>query len=540
MAATVPAKGVRKAPPAAAIVKEVPITAASSPTVAIDQLVAKQWRLAKVQPVGLVDDRAFARRVYLDLAGRIPTLAEADAFVLDRAPAKRAALVDRLLASPDFGEQMRDVFDVAFMGRANAGGGGRRRRGNPPAGLRQEWLSFLERGFSENRPWDRTLREMVLARPEVPADRGAIWFLYSRGDRYQEVAESVSASMLGVKVDCAQCHNHFSVTEIKQKDYWGLVAFFNRSKPQETKNGPRVAESAIGGFASFASLQGEKFPAELTLFGAAVPEMRPDPNTMEKDAPELYQPLPPSSPSDEPRTPLFSRRQHFADKVLKDNPRVARSAVNRFWALLMGRGLVHPVDKMDSRHDPSHPQLLDWLASDFQRSGYDVKRLVRAMVLSRPYQLQAVAPTVPRPELFAYGLEKPLTGEQFYRSVMVATEGPEAENGELARRLVEVFPDVFPEENVSTLRQAMFLTNGPMIEKLVEPKAGSTVTRLAAIRDEKARVTEAFRIAYGRDPDAEEVSAFVGYFRARSGQVEKATARMWWSLISSAEFRYNH
>jgi hypothetical protein len=532
----------RAAPPA-------PLPPNTPPTAAIDQLVARKWREAKVTPAGVCDDPTFARRIYLDLAGRIPTPAEVDAFVADDSSDKRAALIDRLLASPEYAERMRDVFDVVFMGRGGPNPGPRRRRGNAAQAqeLRRAWLEYLERGFRENRPWDRTVRDLVLARPEakadgpLPEDRGSIWFLYARRDRHQEIAETVAASLLGVQVQCAQCHNHFMAAEILQKDYWGLVAFFNRGKNQDTEGGPVVAESAIGGFTSFANLTGQSSPAELTFFGRKVPEVRPAANVKEEDSPTLYRPLPEGSTEERSRVPRFSRREQFANQILRGNPRVARAAVNRFWALFMGRGIVHPVDKMDSRHAPSHPELLTWLAQDFARSGYDVKRLVRALLLSRPYQLEARAARVSRPELFAAGIEKPLTAEQIYRSLLVATTGKtDAENPELEKALVTVFPEVFPEEHVSTLQQAMFLTNSPLVQQLARVAPGTTAERLAAIIDPAARVRKAFLVAYAREPDSVELKAATAYLKARAGRAPQATAQLWWAILAGAEFRFNH
>lgn len=523
--------------------RTVPLSSNTPPTEAIDRLVERRWREAKITPAKPCDDASFARRIYLDLAGRIPTPAELDRFAADGSTEKRAALVDRLLASPEYAEHMRDVFDVVFMGRTGASPAPRRRRGKAAQSesVRREWLDYLERGFAENRPWDRTARDLVLARPAGAVDRGSIWFLYGRGDRYQEIAEAVSSALLGVQVQCAQCHNHFMAPEIQQKDYWGLVAFFNRSKNVDTAEGPSVSEAAIGGFSNYATLAGKSFPAELTFLGASVPEMRPAPNDKEQDLPALYQPAPGGAAASAPRVPIFSRREQFADRVLRGNPRVARAAVNRFWELLVGRGIVHPVDKMDSQHAPSHPELLEWLARDFQRSGYDVKRLVRAIVLSRPYQLEARQTGVARPDLFAAGIEKPLTAEQLYRSLLVATTGKtDTENAELEKALVEIFPDVFPEENVATLRQAMFLTNNPMIQQLAQVGPGTTAERLAAIIDPPARVRKAFRIAYARDPDAAELKAAARFLKARDPRAPQATAQLWWAILAGAEFRFNH
>lgn len=508
-------------------------------TTAINEGVERHWKAGKVTPSPLCDDRAFARRVYLDLAGRIPTPAETDAFASQASGDKRAALVDRLLASPEYARHMRDVFDVVFMGRTS-GPGRRRRGGGEGQNFRAEWLAYLERSFADDRPWDQTVSEMLLARPKTPAERGAVWFLYARQEKYQEIAETVSPAVFGVQIQCAQCHDHPISHEIKQAHYWGLVAFFNRGKNKNTKEGPRIAEAATGGFSSFANLSGESSPALLSFLGAKdVPEARPAEGVKEQDTPDLY--LPAAAGTEEPPVPKFSRREQFVTQIVQKNPLVARAAVNRFWALLMGRGIVHPVDKMDAKHPPSHPELLDWLAADFERSGYDVKRLVRAIVLSRPYQLDSRPTGASQPEQFAYGLEKPLTGEMLYRSLLVAATGkPDGESAGLKEELVDAFPDVFPEESISTLKQTLLLTNNPLVQSLAKPQPGSTVERLLALPDPAARIREAYRVAYAREPDPEELKASLAYLNARPDRLPQATSQLWWALLASAEFRFNH
>ncbi len=530
--------------PVAVAVSDRPVAAAqaaqSQPSTLINQWVERRWSAKQVSPAPGVDDRAFARRVYLDLAGRIPTPSEVDSFVADPGDDRRPKLVDRLLASPEYAQRMRDVFDVVFIGRKPEGQ--RRRRAPNPEGLRGEWLAYLERSFAENRPWDRMLQDMLLSRPETPAEKGAVWFLFSRQDKYQDIAEAVSPSVFGVQIQCAQCHDHPLAEEIKQSHYWGLVAFFNRGKNRMTKQGPRVAESAIGGFANFANLSGESQPAQLVFLGAPkIDETRPPDGAKEQDSPDLYEPRSEGAPSDEPPVPKFSRRARFVEQVVNGNRLVARAAVNRFWALLMGRGLVHPVDKMDSQHPASHPELLDDLARDFEASGFDVKRLVRAIVLSRPYQLDSHPVAGAQPELFANGLEKPLTAEVLHRSLLVAATGKvDAANPELRAELIEAFPDVFPEENLSSLPQTMFMTNSPLIQQLVRPGGGNTAERLAAIADPAQRVREAFRIAYHREPAPDELKETIAYLTARKDRPQQATTQLWWALLAGAEFRFNH
>jgi hypothetical protein len=516
-------------------------TTTTTETATIDRLIADGWNKKGVTPSRTVDDRAFARRLYLDLVGRIPTAEEADAFAADKASAKRIALVDRLLAGPEYARRMRDVFDVVFMGRAEPNRG-RRRRGQEAGGnFRGQWLTYLERSFAENRPWDRVAREILLARPQSAEERGAVWFLYARQEKYQEIAETVSPAIFGVQVQCAQCHDHPIAPEIKQAHYWGLVSFFNRGKNRTSGGGPSVSEAATGGFNNFANLSGQSSPAELTFLNVPpIPETRPAEGVKEMDTPELYRP-PAAMPNDDPPVPKFSRREQFVDRVVKGNPLVARAAVNRFWALLMGRGIVHPVDKMDSQHAPSDPELLDTLAREFEATGYDVKRLVRSIVLSRAYQLDSRHDGKAGPELFAYGLEKPLTAEALYRSLLVATTGKaDAENPELKEALIEIFPDVFAEENLSNLRQTMFLTNNGMVEKLVQSTGSPIAQRLSGIADPAARVKEAFRLAYSREPDAEELKATTAYLAARADRSELASSQLLWALLAGAEFRFNH
>src|SRR5205814_708313 len=192
------------------------------------------------------------------------------------------------------------------------------------------------------------------------------------------MAEAIAPLAFGVQIGCAQCHNHPLAAEIEQRHYWGLVAALNRSKNVDAKSGPGISESATGGFVSFANLKKESQPAVLAfLNGKIVPEKRPAEGEKEKDVPELYV-VPPAKEKEKPENPAvpkFSRRAALAEAVTHDNPMLARAFVNRVWALLLGRGIVQPVDQMDSRHRASHPVLLAWLAHDFEANGFAVKRL---------------------------------------------------------------------------------------------------------------------------------------------------------------------
>ena len=199
-----------KAPP---VEKPRAESAFASPTQAIDHFVAEGWRARGVSPSAQCDDRTFVRRIFLDLAGRIPTRAEADAFLSAGDGGKREALVDRLLASDEFARTFREIWDALLMGR-NVGRREQRRR-------ESGWYDFLENAFKANRPWDEVVHAMILARPEKPEDKGAHWFLFERRNEHQRIAEATAPLVYGTRLDCAQCHDHPLAREIKQGHYWG-------------------------------------------------------------------------------------------------------------------------------------------------------------------------------------------------------------------------------------------------------------------------------------------------------------------------------
>lgn len=514
-----------------------------APTAVVDRFIELGWRERKVRPAKMADDATFVRRTYLDLLGRIPTEAEAGAFQSRKDRDRRAALVDDLLAHRDHARHLREVFDYVLMGRAAKRFEEQRQS--------HGWFDFLESSFRTNRPWDAIVRDLIVARPKQPEERGLIQFLYERQNNPQAMAEALSPVVFGVQIKCAQCHDHMVAREIKQAHYWGMVAAFNRTKNVEAESGPRLAESAIGGFVSFANLKKESQAARLIFFnGRSVDEPWPWEGEKEVDAPEKYRVAPPAEKQKPkaPAEPKFSRREALADAVTRDNPLLARAMVNRVWAMLLGRGLVHPVDLMDSKHAPSHPDLLDWLAHDFERSGYDVRRLIRNVVLSRAYQLDSrpAGKTAPADEAFARALEKPLSAEQLYRSLLLATDNRAGADGkvaglaegELRKAFVRQFPDLFAPDYNATLQQAMFLANSPLLEPLLAPHDGNLSARLAELPDDAQRVKAVFRALFGRDPDREELKTSTDYLAAHSG--DGGRKQLLWALLTSTEFQVNH
>ena len=482
-----------------------------SVTAAIDTLIADGWRARGVKPATTADDRTWCRRLFLDLVGRIPTQEELAGFLASADADKRGALVDRLLASDEYPVRMRELWDVFLMGRGKRGNQEDRR-------IKNGWWSFLETAFRTNRPWNETVRAFLAARSE----KGASWFLYERKNDHQVIAEAVAPVVYGTQIDCAQCHDHPLAREIKQGHYWGLVAAFNRSKNVE--GGNIVGESAVGGFINFTNLKKESQPAVVTLLtGRSVSEDRPSGDQKETDGDDKY-----VDPKAKERVPKFSRREAFADAATHDNPLLARAFVNRMWAALTGRGIVNPPDEMTARNVPSHPELLDWLSQDFASHKYDIRRLIRGIVMSRTYGLAAGdAP----PEAFAGAQERSLSAEQLARSWRVAAGLPPSEDA-LRRAVVTALPDVLPKEYNATFQQAQFLTSSPLFAEVLKPAQ----KRIMALADAPARVRETFLATYGREPDVEESTQTAAFLNARGDKQEEAVRDLLWALLTSAEF----
>jgi Protein of unknown function (DUF1549)/Protein of unknown function (DUF1553) len=506
----------------------------------IDEHVRERWDSNGIRPAEVCSDEIFVRRVYLDLGGRIPTLEERQTFLDDASPDKREKLIHQLVSGEDYVKNMADTFDTLLMGRGNEHDYQER--------AKHHWRSWLERVFRENRPWDQVASEILIARPQSEADEGALWYLFERKDNHQAIAEAIAPAFFGIRIDCAQCHDHMIANEIEQKHYWGLVAFFNRSKNKHTKHGPRVDESAVGGFSDFANLEGASSPNALTFFQSKlIDEPRPGKDVQEDDRDDLY--LPPRIDG-ELRVPKFSRREKFVSDIVREHPMLARAFVNRIWAMLMGRGLVHPFDQMDSTHEPSHPQLLDALADDFRNSGYDIRRIVLAIANCQAYQLESCRPeSVDDPATFAWYLQRPLTAEQFARSMQIGLRGQIADKCTLVNRLRDNLPSVMPETIVTGVNESLFLTNNSAINDFIAESRSPKylLGRSSQMKSIGDAVNQLSVGLLGRRLDEPETQATLNFLNAslnpESTLDEQASNRLnhvAWAWVTSAEFRFNH
>lgn len=511
----------------------------------IDQLVAATPDYA-THAAPRATDAEFLRRICLDLAGTIPTAAEARAFLADNEPAKRARLIDKLLGGGEFARHMAYTFDALWMDR--------RPDGKVP---RQDWHEFLRTAFEQNKPYDQLVREILSADGADPQKRAPAKFLLDRNMDAFQVTRDVSRLFLGRNIQCAQCHDHPNVEAYLQQDFYGVYAFFSRSSlfPNDRANNAAVAEKADGEvtFVNVFDTSKTTRPAAPQLPGGA-PLTEPK---LDKGKEYTVAPAKDTRP-----VPAFSRRAQFAVVLTAaDNLAFRRTAANRLWALLMGRGLVHPLDMDHDGNLPSHPELLDLLAEELAAHKYDVKGLLREIALSQTYQRASAVPeggNAPEPEKYLAAPLKPLAPHQLALAVLQASGKTDVERRALKSAVAEpalharlapqvtTFERAFtgkpgqPEADFqATLDQALFLKHGAAVRGLLVREPGNLLDRLTAAADARALADELFLSVLTRLPTDEE-RADVAAVLQGPGDRSALLGEVAWALIASAEFRFNH
>lgn len=491
-------------------------------------------------------DEEFVRRVYLDLAGTLPTVAEFHDFLSDPATDKRAKWIDKLLAGPGYARRMAWHFDVMLMER--------RADAKVP---RAAWEEYLRTVFAENRPYDAFVRELLSADGADPKTRPAAKFLLDRDLEPHLVTKDIGRVFLGRNMQCAQCHDHPTVSDYTQADYYGIQAFLNRSFlfPNAPAATAVIAEKADGDV-TYVSVFDRAKKTHGTL-----PRM---PGGKAMDEPNLvtgkeYKVAPAENVKP---VPTFSRRSRLAAAVTgPDNPAFARTLVNRMWAMMMGRGLVHPLDGDHSDNPPSHPELLDELTAEFVAHKYDLKWLLREIARSDTYQRSSAIPAgrteVPE-DRYLVAILKPLTPEQFAYAAMQAAGLTDAERADIGAKGTEAQLDaklaarLTPFRKVlgggsgdagdtfsATLDQTLFLKYGSAVRGLLPPRRGNLTHRLAAISNPDAVADELFAAVLSRRPAADERADVAAALTAAKDR-PTALAELVWALVASAEFRFNH
>jgi hypothetical protein len=488
----------------------------------IDALAEKHWQAGKLSPARPATDAAFLRRLTLDLAGRIPTYAEARAFARDRAADKRARAVRRLMESPEYAAHLGRVLDDMIQGKY-AGDA--------------EFLAYLRSAVAERKPWDQLFREVMLGPWDTKERKRADRFLVRRLNSLDDLTNDTARVFFGVNVSCAKCHDHPLVQDWKQDHYYGMTSFFVRTqqprKGKKGKQGGGLTERASGEV-MFVTTAGERRTAKLMFLSGKVLDESAGKGT----APD-------------------SRRERLVQVALEEKHFFSRAIVNRLWAQFVGRGLVHPLDQMHSANPPSVPGLLEWLADDLAAHRYDLDRLIAGIVSSRVYQLSSAREEGARATAdkdFAQALLRPLTPHQYALSLVLATgdESPDQAKtaAEKSRRLRDLegranrllsfkLFDAPGDQYQASTGEALFLSNHAEVQRLLEPSGKNLVARLAKIADTKQLVDVAVWTLLSRAPEDEERDYLTKWVEKRKDR-GKACGQLVWALMTSAEFRFNH
>jgi hypothetical protein len=495
----------------------------------IDQYLMTGYKEAGVEPAPLADDAEFLRRVYLDIAGRIPSVAEARNFLKNEEPDKRQKLIEKLLESPAHANNFANVWRALMLPEATATF---QVRFTVPG-----FEAWLRKQFAENTGYDQMARDLLT----VPAgDRRRPFDNYGRMDELNPgafyiakegkpelLAASTARLFLGTKLECAQCHDHPFAKWTRQQ-FWEYAAFFAGFEAQ-TQDG-FVYNMRENNDRREIAISGGNQVVQASFLDGTEPQWK-------------YKVAP---------------RDTLAEWVTrKDNPYFAKAAANRIWGHFFGIGIVEPVDDLsDPNNKPSQPELLDELAKQFADHDFDFKFMVRAIANSKAYQRTSTATSASPvdPRLFAVMSVKGLTGEQLYDSLRQATGYRENRND----RNQFNFNDQSPRTEIinkfapgdkrtevqTSILQALSMMNGKFVTDATSISRGETLSAVidAPFLDNAGRIEALYLAAFSRKPRAEEAERMLKYVQCGDAKKDprKALTDVFWALLNSSEFMLNH
>ncbi|MEQ8791250.1 MAG: DUF1553 domain-containing protein [Pirellulaceae bacterium] len=521
----------------------------------IDQLIEAKLGETQTLAQAAAGDAQFVRRVYLDLAGRIPTVAETRAFLDDKADDKRAGLIDRLLAGDDYPRRMQELFHVMLM----------ERRGD-----NEEWTKFLRASFEQNRPWDEIARAIIRPEADDETKRGAAYFftarLVSEGAMAPVDVPGLTTDfgrlLAGVDLSCAQCHDHISIDDYKQLDFQGLHMIFENVKPRRDVPFPAVSEEVLTAKKEFMSVF-TQVPMETAPRVPGGEEM--EILTFPKG--EEYA-VEPDRKTKKPGVPKFSPLAELSQELAaSDNDLFCKNIANRLWFVMMGRGLVEPLDLRHSANPPSHPELLELLADEFAAHKFDMKWLLKEIALTSAYQRTSVlgeGQAAPPRESYAVANEKRISAEQLFWSTMLATgefdrQRKEQQDGqkktleqlvadapELAKlrdEFLKVFANPPKEPEVEfepTVAAALFLMHDESVLNLLKPNEGNLIDRLTKLDSDEAVADAMFLAILSRTATDDDRQDVAEYLKQNEDRRSEAIGEVAWALLASTEFIVNH
>jgi hypothetical protein len=484
----------------------------------IDSVLATRWAEAKIRPAAIADDGEFLRRVSLDLIGKIPTAAEARDFLDDPSKGKRVALVERLLDSPAYTARATEIWRRLILPEADTDDLGRQVAGNFEAWLRKKVI--------EEAGYDRIVYEILTAKiggrnSDFPVNAPRLapspaGYYTAKEGKPENIASGVARVFLGVRLECAQCHNH-PFASWKREQFWSLAAFFAEVPPQGAEDVISMRRDPEALPRRELTIPGTKKVVKATQLDGSTPLWRPRAETREILAEWVTAPA---------------------------NPYFARAVVNRVWARFLGVGLVEPLDDIDASAGSELSGLLDELAGQFRASGYKLKFLIRVLTATKAYNLSSSATqgesTSP---MFTAMPVRGLSPGQLFDSLSQATG---AEPGDARARFLELFAsrDERPVEAETTIIQALTMMNGSYIDGATNPETSQALGAIvkAPFLDTPGRIETLFLATLTRRPRPDELASLVQFVvkRTTAADQAKALADIFWAILNGPEFHLNH
>ncbi len=492
-----------------------------------------RWKEKGLTPSAAADDYEFFRRLSLDVLGRVPKPDEIKAFVNDASPAKRAAAVDRLLATDEAANFFADRWLRLLWGYHFE-------ETDPFKVDFPKFVGWLQKAYKDDLAYDQFATSLIAPTGELEDHPEANFAIRHLDPKEPPVAlaNRVTRVFLGLQMQCAQCHDH-PTDPITQDDFWGVTACFGGIKKRTRKTFDGIKTKIIQDA------------------GATV-QMMTDTEKPTQVTPRF---LDGTKPADGEAAAAF-----LAKKVVgyKDD-RFAQAAVNRLWSLYMGRGFVDPMDRFNERTKPSHPELLAELAADFRTSGFKLRRVMRGILLSKAYGLASKRNDAPENE-FAFKMLRPQDPPQllnnlmltlaldvfiaeFYKAFTANKDLPEGyRNATVFRLYLFKFMESLlapgghaPEEvpYAGSVRMALKLMNGHDLQGLMKAFWGRLGEILKADQAPEGRVDLIWLTTLSRPPTADERERALAHIRKKRGE-PSAYEDLYWSLINSTEFFFNH
>jgi len=506
----------------------------------IDQQLRQAWSDNEIQPSETATDEEWVRRIFLDLCGRIPTLAEARAFLDDESPRKQEALIDTLLAHEDYVRNFTTIWTNNSIGRAT-----------PRRVSRSGMEKFYREAFAKDRPWNEIVVDVVTASGRYE-ENGAVNYTLAQMQNQDEGVQLTAMTtrlFLGLQVQCTQCHNH-PFNKWQQDQFWEYNSFFRQvGKIDHRKRDPVTGRQVD----DYSEVVWENFS------GPVYYEKR---NGMMQVAFPRFegQEIDPGADTD--------RRVEFAKLLTKfvdgQPPHIAQAMVNRMWAHFFGYGFTRPTDDMGPHNPASHPELLDRLSREFVTSGYDIKQLIRTICATEAYGLSSQFndrnksddPAAGEMPLFSHLYLKSMQAEQMYDSLIVASNAHQSGRGgwsaqeEQRQKWMQQFIVAFEnDENGEsttfngTIPQALMMMNSELIEKACSVERGSflfeTLNKPGA---EPQKIQELYLAALSRRPTRIEMGMVQKMLNANSyrGSRLNGYQDLFWALLNSNEFVLIH